>query len=156
MSYTGDASPDNKAWQGRNFRGLRFRRPILFHYASGGLSHFLSLLGNSLTFAKEARWRLAVVSEYHQPLGAPLRNSNFAKRVYKPALKRLGLPDIRIHDLRHTAVSVAKSVGGDIFDAKNQVGHSDIRTTINIYGHIFEEDSLDLAQKLDIALKNVH
>ena len=88
--------------------------------------------------------------------GAPLRNSNFAKRVYKPALKRLGLPDIRIHDLRHTAVSVAKSVGGDIFDAKNQVGHSDIRTTINIYGHIFEEDSLDLAQKLDIALKNVH
>lgn len=44
-------------------------RPILFHYASGGLSHFLSLLGNSLTFAKEARWRLAVVSEYHQPLG---------------------------------------------------------------------------------------
>ena len=88
--------------------------------------------------------------------GTPLRNSNFAKRVYKPALKRLGLPDIRIHDLRHTAVSVAKSVGGDIFDAKNQVGHSDIRTTINIYGHIFEEDSLDLAQKLDIALKNVH
>ena len=86
----------------------------------------------------------------------PLRNSNFAKRVYKPALKRLGLPDTRIHDLRHTAVSVAKSVGGDIFDAKNQVGHSDIRTTINIYGHIFEEDSPDLAQKLDIALKNVH
>jgi hypothetical protein len=50
----------------------------------------------------------------------------------------------------------AKGNGGDIFDAKNQVGHSDIRTTINIYGHIFEEDSLDLAQKLDIALKNVH
>jgi integrase len=88
--------------------------------------------------------------------GTPLRNSNFSKRIYKPALKRLGLPNIRIHDLRHTAVSIAKSVGGDIFDAKNQVGHSDIRTTINIYGHIFEEDSLDLAQKIDIALKNVH
>ena len=90
------------------------------------------------------------------PRGAPFRNSNFARRMYKPALKRLGLPDIRIHDLHHTTVSLAKSFGGDIFDVKNQVGHSDIRTTINIYGHIFEEDSLDLAQKLDIALKNVH
>ena len=54
------------------------------------------------------------------------------------------------------AVSVAKSAGGDIFDVKNQVGHSDIRTTINTYGHIFEEDSLELAQKMDVALKNVH
>jgi integrase len=76
---------------------------------------------------------------------------------WKQFAARAGLPCLsRIRDLRHTAVSVAKSVGGDIFDAKNQVGHSDIRTTINIYGHIFEEDSLDLAQKLDIALKNVH
>ena len=86
----------------------------------------------------------------------PLRNSNFSKRIYKPALATLGLPNLRLHDLRHTAVSVAKSAGGDIFDVKNQVGHSDIRTTINTYGHIFEEDSLDLAQKMDVALKNVH
>ena len=86
----------------------------------------------------------------------PLRNSNFSKRIYKPALATLGFPNLRLHDLRHTAVSVTKSAGGDIFDVKNQVGHSDIRTTINTYGHIFEEDSLDLAQKMDVALKNVH
>lgn len=90
------------------------------------------------------------------PQGSPLRNSNFAKRIFKPALKRLDLPDIRIHDLRHTTVSLAKSFGGDIFDVKNQVGHSDIRTTINIYGHIFEEDSISIAKKMDEALKNVH
>ena len=88
--------------------------------------------------------------------GSPLRNSNFAKRIFKPALKRLDLPDIRIHDLRHTTVSLAQSFGGDIFDEKNQVGHSDIRTTINIYGHIFEEDSISIANKMDEALKNVH
>lgn len=88
--------------------------------------------------------------------GAPLRNSNFAKRIYKPALKRLGLPDIRVHYLRHTPVSLAKSFGGDMFDVKNQVGHSDIRTIINTYGHIFEEDSASIANKMDAALKNVH
>jgi integrase len=48
--------------------------------------------------------------------------------------------------------AVPRGAGGDIFDVKNQVGHSDIRTTINTYGHIFEEDSLDLAQKMDVAL----
>ena len=44
------------------------QRPILFHYATGGLGHFLNLLGNSLTFCSEEGWELAVVSEYHRPL----------------------------------------------------------------------------------------
>lgn len=39
--------------------------------------------------------------------GTPLRNSNFAKKVWRPALAAAGLPeDLRIHDLRHTAGGV--------------------------------------------------
>ena len=90
------------------------------------------------------------------PTGEPIRNANFAKRVYKPALKRLGLSEIRIHDLRYTAAAIARSSGGDIFDMKEQVGHSDIRTTINIYGRIFKEDKLQIAENLNDKLENVH
>lgn len=51
---------------------------------------------------------------------------------------------------------MTRGAGRDIFDVRNQVGHSDIRTTINTYGHIFEEDSASIANKMDAALKNVH
>jgi integrase len=90
------------------------------------------------------------------PSGTPVRNANFAKRYFKPALKRLGLPDIRIHDLRYTAAAITRSSGGDVFDMKEQVGHSDIRTTINIYGRIFKEDKVQIAQNLNTKLENVH
>lgn len=90
------------------------------------------------------------------PGGTPIRNANFAKRHFKPALKRLGLPEIRIHDLRYTAAAITRSSGGDLFDMKEQVGHSDIRTTINIYGRIFKEDKVQIAQNLNTKLENVH
>lgn len=90
------------------------------------------------------------------PSGAPIRNANFARRVFKPALRRLGLPEITPHDLRHTAVSVTKSVGADLFDVKEQVGHADIRTTINTYGKLFAEDRQSMAEKLNEKLENVH
>jgi len=90
------------------------------------------------------------------PKGTPVRNANFAKRYYKPALNRLRLPEIRIHDLRYTAAAITRSSGGDLFDMKEQVGHSDIRTTINIYGRIFKEDKAQIAQNLNSKLENVH
>ena len=90
------------------------------------------------------------------PAGTPVRNANFARRYFKPALRRLGLPNIRIHDLRYTAASITRKSGGDIFDMKEQVGHADIRTTINIYGRIFKEDKSLIAQNLNSKLENVH
>lgn len=52
--------------------------------------------------------------------------------------------------------TMTRSSGGDVFDMKEQVGHSDIRTTINIYGRIFKEDKVQIAQNLNTKLENVH
>src|SRR5690606_23689470 len=45
------------------------------------------------------------------PLGEPMRRSNFARRVWAPAVEKLGLDGLRFHDLRHTAVALAISKG---------------------------------------------
>jgi integrase len=39
------------------------------------------------------------------PEGAVLRSGNFRQRIFDPAAKAAGLPDLSPHDLRHTAAS---------------------------------------------------
>jgi integrase len=64
-----------------------------------------------------------------------LRSSNFARRVFKPALKKAGLPDMRFHDLRHSAVTNLLASGTSFISVSKMAGHANPSTTINIYGH---------------------
>ena len=82
--------------------------------------------------------------------GAPLRNSNFNRRVWKPLRDEAGLPEgLRIHDLRHTAVAFLVSQGAHPEAIKRYMGHSSIAVTMDIYGHLFPSDAEDLADRLD-------
>ena len=59
------------------------------------------------------------------------------RRDYYRMLQRAGLPRIRPHDLRHTcATQMLKNAppGHEKAIAK-QLGHSDVKVTIGIYGH---------------------
>ena len=82
--------------------------------------------------------------------GAPLRNSNFSRNVWKPAVAAAGVPvGLRIHDLRHTAVALLIRQGAHPEAIKRYVGHSSITVTMDTYGHLFPSDAEDLADKLD-------
>lgn len=44
--------------------------------------------------------------------GTPLRNSNFSKKIWQPAVRASGVPEgLRIHDLRHTAAALMIAEG---------------------------------------------
>ena len=45
------------------------------------------------------------------------------------------LPQIHLHDLRHTSASILISAGVDIATVSRRLGHSKISTTLNIYTH---------------------
>src|SRR5690606_3478401 len=82
--------------------------------------------------------------------GAPMRNSNFATNVWKPAVQAAGLPEgLRIHDLRHTAVAILISEGVHPEAIKRFLGHSSIMVTMDIYGHLFPSEQEALADALD-------
>lgn len=49
----------------------------------------------------------------------------------------------KYHHLRHFAVSRLADHGVDILKVSKMIGHSDIRTTMNVYGHLFGE-TIDL------------
>lgn len=62
----------------------------------------------------------------------------------KPKLKK-----IRFHDLRHTAATDLINKGANIHSISKRLGHANITTTMNIYGHYLEEADQKIAEMLD-------
>ena len=81
--------------------------------------------------------------------GGPLRNSNFRSRVWLPALRATGLSGIRVHDLRHTAAALLVAEGAHPLVVKSHLGHSSIKVTMDVYGHLFPSEAEEVAHRLD-------
>lgn len=60
----------------------------------------------------------------------------YVTRKFSKILKANDLPHIRYHDLRHTTASLLIASGYDLKRVSEWLGHSDIGTTANIYGHL--------------------
>lgn len=70
------------------------------------------------------------------PEGCMLNRDNVRHRGHQPAVRAAGLsPALRLHDLRHTAATLWLASGQSIYFVKEQLGHRDIQTTIDRYGH---------------------
>jgi integrase len=55
---------------------------------------------------------------------------------------------LRWHDLRHTCASLSLAVAPNLHVVKERLGHEDIRTTINVYGHLLPSVDQALADGL--------
>ena len=64
--------------------------------------------------------------------GTPSKNFD---RAWRAALKIAGISGFHFHDLRHTFCSNLLMAGGDLKDAKEMIGHSDIAMT-DRYSHL--------------------
>jgi integrase len=65
----------------------------------------------------------------------PLNASWFWRYVWHPLLERSGVRHIRVHDARHTYASLMLRRGVPIAYVSNQLGHSSISVTVDLYGH---------------------
>ncbi len=83
------------------------------------------------------------------PESGVLNYVNFRRRVWEPAVREAGLAPLTIHELRHTAAAFMIDEGADPLQVKRRMGHEDIRTTFNTYGHLFPDREDDLVAALD-------
>lgn len=83
-----------------------------------------------------------------KPNGEPI-NPNFVTHHFQRMLKTNNLPVIRFHDLRHSAVYALRKGGCDAKDIQCWLGHSDVSTTLNVYGHVLNSDLGRLGQIMD-------
>jgi integrase len=80
--------------------------------------------------------------------GGPLEPSGLAQR-FDRLLRLAGLPDIRVHDLRHTAASLHLLKGTHPKLVQEMLGHSTITITLDTYSHVTPGMHADAARKMD-------
>ncbi|WP_220201658.1 site-specific integrase [Reticulibacter mediterranei] len=64
------------------------------------------------------------------------KNANNLRSQFRKLLKAAGLPNMRFHDLRHSAASILLSMGVHPKIVQEILGHSDIGVTMNVYSHV--------------------
>ena len=69
------------------------------------------------------------------PDGKPFA-PDFVTRHFSNLLRNNGLPHIRFHELRHSCASLLLNNGSTLKDVQEYLGHSNIKTTADIYGHL--------------------
>ena len=80
------------------------------------------------------------------PRTGPTRSRQHARDI---RLTRAALPHMRYHDLRHSCASFMAAQGVPAVTAKEILGHSDIRLTLNVYTHVLDEAKRKAAETMD-------
>lgn len=80
--------------------------------------------------------------------GHVIQPDYLSKGFYKLA-EQCGLERIRFHDLRHSAASMLISEGFSLKDVSEYLGHGDIGTTANIYGHLQYKSKVNMSSRMD-------
>jgi len=71
---------------------------------------------------------------------------------FKKLLEKAGLPDIRFHDLRHSAATLLLSLGVHPKVVQELLGHTQISMTMDIYSHVLPGLQQDDVSRLNSLL----
>ena len=81
--------------------------------------------------------------------GGPLDGVNLYHRDFLPCLRAARLRRVTFHALRHTYASLLIQGGASLAYVKEQMGHSSIQVTVDIYGHLIPGANIAWADALD-------
>ena len=74
---------------------------------------------------------------------------NHLSYALKKAATAAGVKIIRVHDLRHSHASLLINHNVSIKAISERLGHEDIKTTLNTYAHLYEQQDSSIAVLLD-------
>ena len=77
-----------------------------------------------------------------------LQSASHMERVFKAHAEQAELPKIRLHDLRHSHVSLLVDLGFSALLVSERMGHKNVTTTLNRYAHLFPSRQTEVAEKL--------
>jgi integrase len=90
---------------------------------------------------------------FTMPKGSPI-GPRYLFRKFKSVINDAGLPDIRFHDLRHTAATLMLQCGVHPKVVQERLGHSSISITLDTYSHTTPVMQYEAAMKIDELIHN--
>jgi integrase len=90
----------------------------------------------------------------HRKVGAGLHPRNVS-RVLAALLTAANVPHRRFHDLRHSAASLLIASGVELVEVSKLLGHSELRTTADLYTHLVKQTATKAARLMDGLLRDV-
>lgn len=86
---------------------------------------------------------------FPNPVGHVLDPSNVTHTSFRPLLRRAGLPQIRFHDLRHTAATLLLLRHVNPKVVSELLGHASVAITLDIYSHVLPDMQHDAAAVME-------
>jgi integrase len=86
---------------------------------------------------------------FSDSVGHALRRSNWRQRVWQPAVVASVGEPMRFHDLRHSHAALLIKQGEHPRLIQERLGHASSRTTLDLYGHVFDGLDESAADRLD-------
>jgi len=106
----------------------------------------------------EVRLKLGTLWEdndliFASEMGRSLTRDFVDRRSYKPLLKRAGLPEKRLHDLRHTCATLLLGQGVHPTLVQKLLGHASVVMTLNRHSHWIPSMGDQTARAMEAALR---
>ena len=98
-------------------------------------------------FAAGEAWSNTDDLVFTNATGVHLMTPTFVSHFKKSAAS-IGRPDARVHDLRHTAATVAIASGADVKSVQQLLGHATASFTLDVYAHSSEKMQEDTAARM--------
>ena len=97
-----------------------------------------------------ARWQeMGLV--FSSTIGTPMEPRNL-NRAWYSLRRRIGIPDLKLHGLRHSATSLYLALGVPPHVVQAIIGHADPAVTMSVYAHVSDADRRQAARLMDRAI----
>jgi integrase len=86
---------------------------------------------------------------FAKPNGKLIEPNDLRRQIFYKALVAAGIRRVRFHDARHTFASLLLQQGESPAYVRDQLGHSSIQMTVDVYGHLIPGLNRQAVDKLD-------
>ena len=74
---------------------------------------------------------------------------------FKVMAAKLGVPNARVHDLRHTFAVLSLENGDDIKTVQGNLGHATAAFTLDVYGHVSDTMQKASAERMERFVQSI-
>ena len=116
-------------------------------YPADFVMELLKRVKETVTETKERFVFVSKTSNTHYTIAA-------LYKTFKRIVKKMGYPNLRFHDLRHTYAVLSLQAGDDIKALQCNLGHFSSAFTLDVYGHYTQEMQRKSAEKMSAFIQD--